>query len=103
MKANPVEIPAVVARGIRGATKDGYLVLTRGGKPIAYVLPTDLYDEEDIGYMTDPEFWKMIEARRQQTETIPLEAIEAELAELERAESPKSRDRKPGPGKRKAS
>lgn len=86
MKSVPVEILPAAARGLKEATRSGYVVLTRNGKPIAYVLPTSLYDEEDIGYMTDPQFWAMIAERRKQTgEGIPLEQVEAEIAAREAA------------------
>lgn len=86
MKTLTLENSAAVARELKKATGEGYLVLTRNGKPIAYVLPTALYDEEDIGYMTDPEFWKMIAERRKEKGGIPLEQAIAELEEREKAE-----------------
>ena len=100
MRAHVVDIPTELATSLKKAVKHGYVLLTRGGKPIAYILPTELYDEEDIGYMTDPEFWKMIAERRQETEGIPLEVVEAEL---ERAEAAKLKESKMRGGKRKAS
>ena len=73
------------ARDINAATKQGYILLTRGGKPVAYVLPTRFYDEEDLQYMTDPAFWKMVRQWRQEKgEPIPLEDIEAGLAKSHR-------------------
>jgi hypothetical protein len=87
-------------RDLRAATKQGYILLTRGGKPVAYVLPTRFYDEEDIGYMTDPAFWKMIRQRREQGgPSIPLERVEAELAEREAAERATRRPAKSRNGK----
>ena len=103
MKPQTVELSAGAANHLKGATKHGYVLLTRGGKPIAYVLPTAFYDEEDIGYMTDPEFWAMIEERRKDTGGVPLEAIEADLAERERAEAAKRIGRKTRNGRKKAS
>lgn len=102
MKFNPVEIPMLAATELKEACAGGYLVLTRSGKPVAYVLPTTHYDEEDIGYMTDPEFWKMIQERRQEKGGIPLEEIEAEIAERERSEARKAGARKPKSGRKKA-
>ena len=102
MKSVSLDHSPGAVRDLTAATKQGYILLTRGGKPVAYVLPTRFYDEEDIGYMTDPEFWKMIRQRREQGgSSIPLEQIEAELAEREAAEkasrrSPKSRNGKQG-------
>jgi hypothetical protein len=87
-------------RDLTAATKQGYILLTRGGKPVAYVLPTPLYDEEDIGYMTDPAFWKLIRQRREQSgPSIPLEQIEAELAAREAAEKASRRPAKSRNGK----
>ena len=37
-----------------------YIVFTRNGKPVAYLLSAKAYEAEDIGYMLDREFWEMI-------------------------------------------
>jgi hypothetical protein len=75
----------------------GFIRLTRGGKPIAYVLLASHYDEEDIGYMTDPEFWESIrESRAQKGTGIPWEQVKAELVELERAEQAKAKSKPNG-------
>jgi PHD/YefM family antitoxin component YafN of YafNO toxin-antitoxin module len=63
------------------------LVLTRNGKPVAYVVGLRGYDAEDLETMADPEFWKMIHQRRQDdSDAIPLEEIEAQLEREEEAE-----------------
>jgi len=68
------------ARELKNATSGGYILLTSRGKPIAYFLPTSLYDEEDIGYMTDPEFWKSVaEWRRSKGPIVPLEQVMARM------------------------
>src|SRR5438270_7134782 len=86
MKPLTIEMsPAAAREAKKVAGPRGYIVLTRGGKPVAYVLRAAIYDEEDIGYMIDPEFWKMIAERRESDEGIPLEQIEAELAARERS------------------
>jgi hypothetical protein len=86
------------ARELRAATKSGHLLLTQGGKPVAYVLPTRFYDEEDIGYMTDPEFWKMVRKwREDKGPTIPLEEVMERLENREREE----RQRAHGPSRLK--
>lgn len=103
MKFNPVEIPMLAATELKKATEGGYLVLTRLGKPVAYVLPTAHYDEEDVGYMTDPEFWKMIRERRNERGGISLEDLEAEIVERERAEARKAGAGKTKNGRKKAS
>jgi PHD/YefM family antitoxin component YafN of YafNO toxin-antitoxin module len=74
--------------------KRGYTVLTRDGKPVAYLFSAAHYDEEDIGYMTDPKFWEMVRQRRESDEFIPLEQVEAEIAAKERAESKRNHPRK---------
>ena len=75
------------AAAVLRRSKHGYILLTRKGKPIAYFLPTAFYDEEDLGYMTDPAFWRMVdEWRRDDSPGIPLEQIERELREREKKE-----------------
>ena len=66
MKTLSHELTAEASRELVKATQAGRIVLTRGGKPVAYVLPTALYDDEDMGYMTDPAFWAMIRERRRE-------------------------------------
>lgn len=68
----------------------GLIRVTRKGKLLAYVLLASHYDAEDIGYMTDPSFWKMIEERRREP-TIPLEEVKRKLEQRERAEAAGSR------------
>ena len=70
------------------------VLLTKNGKPFAIVSDATAYDEEDIGYMTDPKFWEMIAKRRQQRGGIPLEAIEKRLEAAESRLSKKKRSRK---------
>jgi len=68
------------ARELKNATNGGYILLTFRGKPVAYLLPTSLYDEEDIGYMTDPEFWKSVaEWRKSKGPVVPLEQMMARI------------------------
>lgn len=54
------------------------LLVTEGGEPIAVVRGVAFKDAEDLAYERDPEFWKMIAARRLET-PIPLEEVEREL------------------------
>ncbi len=75
-------------------TKPGFLHLTRSGKPVAYVLFAADYDDEDIGYMTDPDFWKMIQERRQSNEGVPMDQVIKELEVRERNESASGASRK---------
>ncbi len=73
-----------LARELREASESDLIALTRNGKPFAYVLPAALYDAEDIGYMTDPSFWQMIQERRLSGNEVPLETVMADLRQRER-------------------
>jgi prevent-host-death family protein len=55
------------------------VVITRHGKPAAICIGVEGYDWEDLVWMTDKAFWRMIEERRQQTGTMSQEEVEAEL------------------------
>jgi hypothetical protein len=54
---------------------------------VAYVLLASHYDEEDVGYMTDPSFWESIRESRENGTGIPWEQVKAELIERERGEA----------------
>src|SRR5438045_4068589 len=87
MKTIALDKSPRAARELKAATSKGHILLTCHGKPIAYFLPTRFYDEEDIGYMTDPDFWKMIRERREESgPSIPWEQVKAELAARDAAE-----------------
>lgn len=58
--------------------KKGVVVMNHG-RPKSVVIGVEGYELEDIVLMLDPDFWKMIEARRRQPRT-PLEDFEKELA-----------------------
>jgi hypothetical protein len=91
-------------RDFNAATKEGYFLLTRGGKPIAYVLPTRFYDEEGIGYMTDPAFWKMIRQRREEGDrAIPFEEVKAQLDRVAPKRHSNSKSKNGKKGKRNGS
>jgi hypothetical protein len=78
------------------------VVLTRDGKPFAFVRDASDYDWEDVGYMTDPEFWKMVRERRAEPATVTLEEVEAMVTRREAAESRKGSHRSKS-AKKKAS
>ena len=59
------------------------ILLTKNGQPFAFMSDASQYDWEDIGYISDPAFWKMI-AQRRKEKTIPFEQIKAELTQKER-------------------
>ena len=63
---------------IDAAQREG-VVITRHGKPAAVVVGLEGYDMEDVAYMTDPEFWRMIDERRKETRTIPIAEVRRQL------------------------
>ena len=73
-------------RAIEEATLDRYVaeaqqervILTRNRHLIALVTSVDGMDEEQIRLSSDPEFWKLMEERRQQ-KTISREELERRL------------------------
>jgi hypothetical protein len=67
------------------------VVITRDGKPLALVLGIGNKDAEDFGYMTSPEFWRMIEETRSQP-TVPLKEVEAELFSDSESQNPNGKD-----------
>jgi hypothetical protein len=79
---------------IRAAPKSRVL-LTRNGQPFAFVSDASNYDWEDIGYMTDPEFCKMI-AQRRKEKAVPFKQVLAELEEKEKAQHVASRKKNNG-------
>jgi hypothetical protein len=64
------------------------VLLTRNGRPFAFVSDASKFDWEDIGYMNDPTFWQMIAERRKERGGISFEQVEAELMEREKSEKP---------------
>ena len=80
MKTLSLEKSTSALADFKKATVKGHILLTHRGKPIAYILPTAFYDEEDLGYMTDPQFWRMVrEWRKDKGAGIPLEEIESRI------------------------
>ena len=61
------------------------VVVTNHGKPQCVVIGIEGYDMEEVVMMTNPNFWKMIEARRKQPRT-PLDDFERELAQKRKRE-----------------
>ena len=62
------------------------VVLTRNGKPVAIVTGVSNLDEEDLGYIESPEFWKLIAERRKQSR-ISLNEAFTRLEKREAAEA----------------
>jgi hypothetical protein len=99
MKSAMIEAPRALFDMTR-EMKSGYLILARRGRPVAYLFSAAHYDDEDISYMTDPAFWKMIRERRKSDECIPLEEIEAEITRREHAR-PQRRGSSPRNGRKR--
>jgi prevent-host-death family protein len=47
------------------ASQGEHVVITRHGRPVALLRGVEGHDLEDVFYMTDPKFWKMIERARE--------------------------------------
>jgi|GEM_PF-1220056 len=90
MKQLAVEDLAPDAHHLIDQMRRNRILLTRKGKPFALVVTIehlgDNYDAEDFDYMTDPEFWKMIQERRRETKYLTLEEVKARLEADEAAE-----------------
>jgi prevent-host-death family protein len=54
------------------------VLITKHGKPAALVIGVEGQDIEDVLLSQDPEFWKLVEARRQQP-TLSLADVRARL------------------------
>ena len=66
-----------LARYVRAARR-APILLTRRGRPAALLSDMSVYDMEDVGYMTDPAFWRMIEKARKEP-TIPIAEVRRRL------------------------
>ncbi len=51
------------------------VLITRKGKPWMLLSDASIYDWEDIGYMTDPKFWKMIDKSRRATSYVSMAEV----------------------------
>ena len=88
------EARADIEAVLDSAQKERVLV-TRAGKPSAVIVGIESYDEEDLALARAPEFWRMIEQRRQ-GRFISLTQLKARLKAREQ-----KRHSKPANGKRK--
>ena len=87
-KVTPEALSGRLQELLRAAQAEAVLVM-RDGKPSALLIGVESYedyDAEDWSYMTDPEFWKMIHERREETTTVTLEDVRARLAADEQKE-----------------
>jgi hypothetical protein len=95
MKKMAIENIAKNLEALIRLTPKEQVLLTRNGEPFAFVSDATKYDWEEIGYMSDPEFWEMIAERRRE-KTVPFEQVLAELAQKEKSEKSMSRRRVTG-------
>jgi len=78
MKELPLEQFSQQTQACVQAAQQEQLLITQNGKPVALVVGLENKDAEDWQLQTSPDFWRMIEERRQRP-TIPLAEVEAEL------------------------
>jgi len=62
----------------------GRVLVTRHGRPAALIIGVEGEEFEDLMTRSDPEFWKMIEARRKASKTISASAMRERLGLDER-------------------
>ncbi len=60
------------------AAQDERLLVTRGGKPVVLLVGVENKDQEDWDLEMSPDFWRMIEDRRDRP-SIPLQEVEGSL------------------------
>jgi len=66
MKAVPLrEVKQQLSEYV-GKSQNEKILITKHGRPAALIWGVEGHDVEDILYMTDPSFWKMIHGRRTQ-------------------------------------
>lgn len=82
----PPEIADLIARSQRER-----VVVTRNGQPYALLVGVENKDAEDLQLEFSPDFWRMIEERRQSTVAVPLKDVMEEVQASER----RSQARKP--------
>jgi prevent-host-death family protein len=77
------------------------IVVLRAGKPSAVLVGIEGYDAEDLYLATSPDFWKLIQERRQ-GRLVPLSEVKARLEgretsrpSLKKAKTPRKRPPKP--------
>ena len=70
---NVRDLQKKIRKCIKVAQKER-VVVTRHGQPVAVVSGVDGYDWEDIFWVTNPAFWKMIERRRKE-KPIPFDEV----------------------------
>ncbi|MBI2339064.1 MAG: type II toxin-antitoxin system Phd/YefM family antitoxin [Deltaproteobacteria bacterium] len=72
------EVKEQLSNFIAKSQKEAVLI-TKHGKPTALVMGIEGHDMEDVFYMTNPQFWKMIKSRREQ-KSIPWRKAKRQLS-----------------------
>jgi antitoxin (DNA-binding transcriptional repressor) of toxin-antitoxin stability system len=71
MRETTIESFSADPLGLLQAAQEERVLVTRAGKPLALVVGVEYKDQEDWDLEMSPEFWQMIQQRRDQT-TVPL-------------------------------
>jgi prevent-host-death family protein len=98
MKTVPLTDAQADLEAVLKAAEKQRIVLTRDGKPCAILVGVESYDEEQLRLASSPEFWRMIEERRQSTSAMPLASIKERLEARDAAERTE-KTKKAGPGR----
>jgi prevent-host-death family protein len=67
------------------------VLVTRHGRPAAIIIGVEGEDFEDLMTRSDPDFWRMIEARRKAAKTISSEEMRRRLGAANRETSKRKR------------
>ena len=59
------------------------MLITRNGRPCAIVIGVEGRDLEDVMLMSNPRFWRMIEASRKDPKTYSMEEVRARFAAID--------------------
>jgi antitoxin (DNA-binding transcriptional repressor) of toxin-antitoxin stability system len=78
VRETPLETLPPDALVVFDAAQSERVLITRDGKPFAIVVGLEHKDAEDADWESSPEFWRMIERRRQRP-TVPLSEAERRL------------------------
>jgi antitoxin (DNA-binding transcriptional repressor) of toxin-antitoxin stability system len=78
MRETTVELFSADPLGLLQAAQEERVLVTRAGKPLALVVGVECKDQEDWDLEMSPEFWRMIQQRRNQP-TVPLRDVESAL------------------------
>ncbi len=93
MKPIAIEELRTNATAIMDRAQSERILITRRGKPCAVVVGVENYDQEDFELAQSADFWRMIEARRKESPSIPLAEVKRQLG-ITRAGGTPSKSRK---------